>query len=115
MSISELVVTTLLVLGTVVMLLASTGLLRFGDVYLRMHAATKASTLGIGFIVFGAAAYFGDTLLTVKLISLTALFLLTSPIGAQTLARAAHTAGAKKVEQTWIDDLARDRAANGTD
>ncbi len=105
MTITEVLIGLLLLVGALIMLLASVGLLRFGDVYLRMHAGTKASTLGIGFVMVGAALYFGDALLTIKLIALGAIYFFTAPTGAQVLARAAHIARTPMVKETWIDEL----------
>jgi len=105
MNVTDVVIAILLVVGALIMLLASVGLLRFGDVYLRMHAGTKATTLGIGTIMLAAALYFGDALLTIKVIVLGMLFFFTAPTGAQVLARAAHTARTPMVKETWIDEL----------
>jgi multicomponent Na+:H+ antiporter subunit G len=105
MSVNDVIVIVSMLLGTAIMLLGSFGVLRFGDVFLRMHAATKSSTLGIGFILIGVIFYFADAFITIKLIALAALFFLTVPIGAQTLAHAAHLAGVPLVKETWIDEL----------
>ncbi len=105
MNLTNLVIGILLLLGALIMLLSSVGLLRFGDVFLRMHASTKASTLGIGFIMVGVALYFGDALLTIKLIALAVIYFFTAPIGAQVLASAAHIARVPMVKETWIDEL----------
>lgn len=104
----EMLVSFFLILGTIIRILSSMGLVRFGDVYLRMHASTKASTLGIGFILFGTALYFGDALITIKLFALLVIYFFTSPIGTQVLAYAAHVSGAPQVKETWIDELAED-------
>lgn len=103
---TEVLIGVLLLVGALIMVLASVGLLRFGDVYLRMHAGTKASTLGIGFIMIGAALFFTDALLTIKLIALGAIYFFTAPTGAQVLARAAHIARTPTVKETWIDEFA---------
>ncbi len=105
MTIADVLIGVLLLLGALIMVLASVGLLRFGDVYLRMHAGTKASTLGIGFVMIGAALYFSDALLTIKLIALGVIYFFTAPTGAQVLARAAHIARTPMVKETWIDEL----------
>lgn len=101
----ELLVAGFLILGSLVALLTSIGLLRFGDVFLRMHASSKTATLGIGFIMVGTALYFGEPLITIKLLALLAIYFFTAPTGTQVLARAAHISGAPKVKQTWIDEL----------
>lgn len=95
--------------GASVMMLSALGLLRFGDVFLRMHAATKSGTMGIGFILIGAALHFRDPLIAIKLIALAAIYFFTAPIGAQMLAHGAHIAGIRAVKETWIDELARDQ------
>lgn len=107
----EILITVCLILGSLVALLASVGVLRFGDVFMRMHASTKASTLGIGFIMLGAVFYFGEPLITIKLLALLVIYFFTSPTGTQVLARAAHLARTPMVEETWIDELAEHRAA----
>lgn len=104
----EMIVAILLLVGTLIRLLASLGLVRFGDVYLRMHASTKAATLGLGFTMAGVALYFGDALITVKLVALGVIYFFTSPTGAQVLARGAHSAQNPMVAETWIDDLKTD-------
>lgn len=110
MTINEVIVSILLLIGTAVMLLGSFGVVRFGDVYLRMHAATKSSTLGIGFLMAGVAVHFSDTFVTAKLLALVIIFFLTTPVGAQTLARAAHIARIQLVKETHVDALGEFRA-----
>ncbi len=101
----EIVVSIFLIAGTIIRLLSTIGLLRFGDVYMRMHASTKASTLSIGFIMIAVALHFGDPLLTIKLIALGVIYFFTSPTGSQVLAHSAHIAGNPMVKETWIDEL----------
>ena len=107
MSATEIIVSIFLLLGTVVMLLSAIGLVRFGDVFLRMHAATKTSTLGVGFLMVGVAIFFAEPLITVKLVALLIIFVFTAPIGAQVLAQGAHLARVRMVKETWVDDLAK--------
>jgi multicomponent Na+:H+ antiporter subunit G len=102
----EIVISFLLVVGAAIHLLSSIGLVRFGDVFLRMHASTKASTLGVGFVMVATALYFGEPLLTIKLIALLVIYFFTSPTGVQVLANAAHISEAPMVKETWIDELA---------
>jgi multicomponent Na+:H+ antiporter subunit G len=111
MSLLEVLIAFLLILGSSITLLSSMGLLRFGDVYLRMHASTKASTLGIGFIMLGAVMYFADSLITIRLLALLVIYFFSSPTGTQVLAHAAYISGVPKVEQTWIDELAEYEAS----
>ncbi|MBE2181935.1 MAG: monovalent cation/H(+) antiporter subunit G [Anaerolineae bacterium] len=111
MTLLEIIVGGLLLMGTIVRLLASIGMLRFGDIYLRIHAATKASVTGLGLMVIAAAIFYADPLLTVKLLALTVIYFFTSPTGSQVLASAAHQAGYPYVKETWIDEFADAEAA----
>ncbi|MEM1288152.1 MAG: monovalent cation/H(+) antiporter subunit G [Pseudomonadota bacterium] len=83
------------VVGVGFLLIATVGLLRFDDPFQRMHAATKAGTLGAGLVLIGTLVNksSGDALLTG---GMTLLFLiLTIPVASHLLARAAYMSGAE--------------------
>lgn len=92
-------------LGAFLMFLAGLGLLRLPDVFLRMSAATKASTLGAGFILFAAALYFDDLGTTSRAAATIFFLLLTGPVAAHRIARAAYFDGSPLWEGTVRDDL----------
>ena len=50
-------VSVLLVVGSLFSLLAALGLLRFPDLYTRMHAASKAGTVGSGLLLLAAGLH----------------------------------------------------------
>ncbi|MBT8212660.1 MAG: monovalent cation/H(+) antiporter subunit G, partial [Acidimicrobiia bacterium] len=76
--------------GAALSLLGAVGMLRFSDVFARMHASTKAATLGV-ILTTLAASLEVDTLGSVALLLLvTALLFLSAPLGASLLARAAY-------------------------
>ena len=56
---SEYIAAATLLGGAFFMLVASLGLVRFPDLYTRMHAATKATTFGMGGILVATAIAFG--------------------------------------------------------
>ncbi|MFC1996232.1 monovalent cation/H(+) antiporter subunit G [Chloroflexota bacterium] len=95
----------LFILGAFLMFLAGLGLLRLPDIFLRMSAATKASTLGAGFILLAAALYFDDLGTTSRAIATIFFLLLTGPVAAHRIARAAYFDGAPLWEGTLRDDL----------
>ena len=95
----------LFVLGAFLMFLAGLGLLRLPDIFLRMSAATKASTLGAGFILLGAALYFEDLGTTSRAIATIFFLLLTGPVAAHRIGRAAYFDGAPLWAGTQRDDL----------
>jgi len=84
-----------LVLGAVFCLLAAVGMLRLPDVYTRMHAASKAGAVGGGlmFAAIGLVGFDGPILL--RAIVGFIFIVLTTPISAHILARAAYESGIK--------------------
>ncbi|MEL7300368.1 MAG: monovalent cation/H(+) antiporter subunit G [Pseudomonadota bacterium] len=90
---SETIVALLLLLGGVLSLLAGVGILRLPDVFTRMHAATKVGTLGSGFIMAGAAVFFGTSDVIIRAVLIVFFLLLTAPIGAHMIGRAALRLG----------------------
>lgn len=91
---SRLVVATLLLaVGSFFLLIGTVGLLRFPDVYNRLHATTKATTLGAASIFLAGFVFWGpqEAGLT-SLVGIVFLFL-TAPTGAHMISRAAHRMG----------------------
>ena len=99
----------LLVVGTFFLVIGTVGLLRLPDVYNRMHATSKATTLGAasvalaGFVFFGPG---GDGLMAL----VTVLFLfLTAPTGAHIISQAAERMGVEFAGMaTWPDETDSD-------
>jgi len=79
----------LLTVGALVLLLASAGLFVLGDALSRQHAATKAGSLGIVFLVVGAAFAGGDWSWVWRALVIVALVWLAMPVSSHVLARAA--------------------------
>lgn len=101
----SLLVDLLLLTGSLVFLVAAFGLLRFPDFYIRMSAATKAATLGLGLLSLAVAVGFGGGLVALKAILLTIFLFSTAPIGAHLLGRAAYRAGIPLWQGTHVDEL----------
>lgn len=70
-------------------LIAAIGVLRLPDVLTRMHASTKAGILGSSLILVGGAIHLQDTEVTVRVIAIILFLMLTTPIGAHMIGRAA--------------------------
>lgn len=64
------------------------GLLRFPDVFTRLHASGKVSTLGLAFTLIGASILVPE--ITLKAIVLIVFVVLTSPVSSHAIASAAH-------------------------
>ncbi|RLB88514.1 MAG: cation:proton antiporter [Deltaproteobacteria bacterium] len=100
----EYLIYIFLVVGLIFNCLGSIGLLRFPDVYTRLHAATKCTTFGSIFICLAVALYglvfwyngdAGYSGLTIHTLIALAALLATNPTGAHAIARAAHRSGIK--------------------
>lgn len=100
------VVSAVLVLsGSAIALVAAIGLHRLPDLYARMHAATKPATLGISLCLSGAALQVDHVGDATKVVLAVIVQLVTNPVGAHLLGRAAHRAGAAKAPSTVLDEL----------
>jgi len=94
-----------MLIGSLFILVAAIGVLRMPDLLMRMHAATKAGTLGTGLILIGVMFYFEKWSVTIEAI-LTILFIyITAPIASHLLARAAYLRGIKLAKITVTDEL----------
>jgi len=95
----------LLLLGAAWTVLAAVGVLRFDDVYARMHAATKSTTLGLWLVLGGAAAQLaGED--AAKLALVGVLVFLTAPAGAHLVGRAVHRSpGDVPIRIDTVDEL----------
>ncbi len=84
------------------------GLLRLPDVYNRLQAATKCVTFGSAGILIGVLVYSGFTPTGFKAILCTVFILLTSPVTAHAVAKAAHNSGIKMAKETVVDHYEED-------
>ncbi|KAB7627481.1 monovalent cation/H(+) antiporter subunit G [Alkalilimnicola sp. S0819] len=88
-----------LILGGFFFLAGTLGLLRFPDVYTRLHALTKADNLGLGLIVLGLLPLAGRWSEALKLLLIWGLALFASASAAHLIARAAVLEGRKVWER----------------
>ena len=99
--------------GAVLILLAAIGVNRFGDVLVRMHALSKATTLGLLFVLGGGALGHEHPNDISFLVLAGWLQVMTSPVGSNLLARATYRAEGIRHALDHTDELARDRVGVG--
>ncbi len=101
----NILIVLLLLSGTFFILSGSIGVIRFPDVYTRLHAATKASTLGIAGVLIGAFLFLYVTysIISGKLLLAIVFTLLTAPVSGHMISRAAHKNGVKPVTNNRND------------
>lgn len=90
--------------GTLFMLVAAIGLLRLPDLYTRMHAVTKAGTLGVGLVLLSAAVAFGDVSVVTRALVALLFVLFTAPVSAHMIGRAGYLGNVSLWEETRFDD-----------
>lgn len=78
-----------LLTGGFLIITGAIGLVRFPDLYTRMHAAGVTDTGGAGLVLFGLMLQAGLTLVTVKLVLILWFLLFTGPVASHALAKAA--------------------------
>ncbi len=98
--------------GVFFLFVAAVGVVRMPDLYNRMHATSKAGTLGVGLILLAVAVFYQELAVVVRALSGVAFIVLTAPVAAHALGRAAYLAGVKPAEGTHVDGLAEDYRAN---
>ena len=102
---SEFVSAILLAGGSFFLIATAIGLLRLPDIYMRMHAITKAGTLGVGLVLLAVAVFFGELGVVTRALAAIAFVLLTAPVSAHMIGRAAYLDEVSLWEGTLVDEL----------
>lgn len=101
----EIICSVLVLAGAIFTLLAALGVLRFPDVYSRMHASTKAGSLGAGLIFIAIAIQSGELSVVLRAFAGFCFIILTAPVAAHLLSRAAYRAGVPLGPHTTVNHL----------
>lgn len=97
----------LVLLGVLVMTLGVYGMVRLPDAYTRLHAAGKAVFLGVMPLLL-ASALTGDPGVILRVILIAFFLLVTTPVSAHVIGRAAYLKGEKMNTPEAIDESGRD-------
>ena len=108
MIMQEAISAVFMLVGALLMLIGAIGVLRLPDLYMRVSASTKASTLGVGFILISLAIHFSELGITSRALATIGFVIVTAPVAAHLISRAAYFMGVPLWKKTVIDDL-RDR------
>lgn len=98
----ELIISVLLILGGLFVLVGSIGLLRLRDLYVRLHAPTKATTLGLGGVLVASMVYMfhHQGFVSVNELLITLFLVITAPVTAHILAKVAMHHQVKVMDRT---------------
>jgi multicomponent Na+:H+ antiporter subunit G len=103
---NDILAALFLIAGGIFSFIAALGMLRLPDTIIRMHAATKAGALGAGLIFIAQAFYHFELATTLRALAAVTFILLTAPVAAHLIGRAAYCSKVTLWEKTWIDELA---------
>jgi multicomponent Na+:H+ antiporter subunit G len=95
----------LLIIGALFMFLGSIGIVRMPDLFLRMSATTKATALGVALMLLAAAIHFNEMDIAARAVAILVFFLLTAPVAAHMIGRAAYFTGVPLWQGTVADEL----------
>lgn len=95
----------IVLLGSFFILISAIGLLKMPDLFTRMSATTKASTLGVGLVLLGTALFWQDIGISARAIIIVTFLFLTAPVAAHIIGRAAYFDKVPLWDKTKVDEL----------
>ncbi|SHE56054.1 multicomponent Na+:H+ antiporter subunit G [Modicisalibacter ilicicola DSM 19980] len=95
----------LILAGTFFMFVAALGVLRLPDLLTRMHATTKAATLGAALIMLAVALHFAQAVVVARAFGVIIFIMITAPVAAHVIGRAGYFVGAQLWSGTVKDEL----------
>lgn len=98
-----------IIAGTAFILIACIGVIRMPDLMMRMHAATKAGVLGTGLLAIALMILYPEIGVWTRAIALILFAILTAPVAAHMIGRAAYFSGVPMWDKTFVDHLAERR------
>lgn len=101
----EIASATIIIIGVLFVLTSALGVVRLPDFYIRVSAITKAATLGVACIMVGVAIYFNEVDVALKAAAIFIFLLITSPIAAHIIGRAAYEDGVPLWKKTTFDEF----------
>lgn len=102
---SQYLAALLVLAGALFSLIAAIGVLRLPDLYARLHAASKAGAVGAGLIFLAVAVASLDGAVILRCLLGIVFLLLSTPVSAHLLARAAFRCGEAPTPKTTVEDL----------
>jgi len=104
----ELISAIIVLIGAIFLFLGALGVLRMPDVYNRMQAGTKATTLGTILFSVGIGLANLESAWCGKVIIIILFVISTNPVSSNVIARAAHYSGIKLTKISLKDELKED-------
>jgi len=100
----DIIAVVIAALGTGLILVAGLGMVRMPDLLTRMHASSKAGTLGATLILLAVAITIPGTAVTMRVVLIVLFLFITAPLAAHMIARAAYRSGTPLSKETVLDE-----------
>lgn len=101
----EWIAAFLLIFGSLFMLVAAIGVVKLSDVYMRMHAITKAASLGAILMLAAVSLIYAQWIVWVEALMVVVFIIITAPIASHMIAKAAHKTNMPKGDGYIMDEL----------
>lgn len=105
---TETAIAILILAGSLYMLIAALGIVKLRDVYMRMHAITKASSLSVLLLIVAVMTAFPTAAIIISGLAILTFIILTTPIATHMMARVAHLLGIRPAPGCVGDELEED-------
>jgi multicomponent Na+:H+ antiporter subunit G len=106
----EFVAYVLFGIGAACALIGAIGIVRFPDVYNRIHANTVVVVGGVIVTLIGVSVLEGLSSFTLKALIIALFLFITNPVGSHAIARAAHKSGVKLWRRSVVDQLREEKS-----
>jgi len=113
--IKDIISAIFMLVGSAFMLIASIGMIKFPDFYIRNSASTKAVVLGVLLILLGVGIHYNDTIIFIEIFAILLFIFLISPLAAHIVSRAAVITNVKFWEKTDLKELEQYKNENKED
>ncbi|MEJ6950855.1 monovalent cation/H(+) antiporter subunit G [Natronospora cellulosivora (SeqCode)] len=104
MLIREIIAYIFMSIGAIFAIITVIGLIRFPDVYTRIHAAAVVLTISAAFLTFGVAIYVWEFFLSLKIVLIGVFFLIANPMATHSIARASYRTKVAKLKVRTVDE-----------
>ncbi len=91
-------------IGAFLVLVAGLGMVRMPDLLTRMHASSKAATLGAALILLAVGIWFGNGAILVRVLLIIGFLFATAPVAAHMIGRAGYRSGVTLADENVIDE-----------
>ena len=111
----DYIIAFLLVSGSLFMLVAAIGVVKLQDVYMRMHAITKAASLGAILMLIAVFMRFPQWIVAIEALMVVIFVILTAPIGAHMLSKVSYMMKVPLGEGYVMDEMPKPETETETE